>query len=561
MSNFYFGVVEDRLDPEKMGRVKVRVYGLHSPNRSEVPTAHLPWAVVMNPTTSASMTGIGETPHLIEGTWVVVMFTDSNHQDPIILGSIPGKPGEKRSPAVGFSDPRGYYPRDSLIDQPDLPRRARGERVTEKNPSYREPADPYNATYPYNHVIQTESGHLIEYDDTPNNERINIQHRMGSFIEMHPDGSVRIRSNAQYNTALGEMVINVDGDAHISVAKNLYAQVEEDATVDIVGNATVGIGGDLVSHVKGTSTLNLHGDVALNSEGNLTIRAAGNFDMAVKGHIKMRAEQELDIGVKTTGLISSEGNMHIEAPRLDLNPAGEDPTSVEEIELSPFEYDLGDVDVTVPQNEPLYVAAELYKLEPPTTQRAVARDDDQSNEVTTATDNTIVPDPINDTTEVESADVILETSGEGSVTYVNQGAKRNLKLDPALESIIVSAANQIGVHVAIFSGGQSLGESTGYVGSHRHDDGFAADIWIYTDAERQNRIRVADGDSTTVNFITALRSAGASSIGAGAGYMGGVGIHVDIAAENVPEVTYAGYWGAGGKRSRAPSWLATIMTA
>ena len=53
-------------------------------------------------------------------------------------------------------------------------------------------SNPYNARYPFNRVNQTESGHVIEIDDTPNGERINIQHMSGSFIEMHPDGPIRI---------------------------------------------------------------------------------------------------------------------------------------------------------------------------------------------------------------------------------------------------------------------------------------------------------------------------------------------------------------------------------
>ena len=34
--NFYVGVVEDRNDPKAMGRVRVRVLGLHSPEDSMI---------------------------------------------------------------------------------------------------------------------------------------------------------------------------------------------------------------------------------------------------------------------------------------------------------------------------------------------------------------------------------------------------------------------------------------------------------------------------------------------------------------------------------------------
>lgn len=92
--NLYTGVVEDRsTDPLKLGRCKVRVFGLHSANKIDLPTADLPWATLMQPVTSAAMSGIGQSPTgLVEGTIVVVMFTDQFQQQPIIIGSIGGIP-------------------------------------------------------------------------------------------------------------------------------------------------------------------------------------------------------------------------------------------------------------------------------------------------------------------------------------------------------------------------------------------------------------------------------------------------------------------------------------
>ena len=69
---WFIGVVEDRNDPSKLGRVKVRCLGFHSEDKNDIPTADLPWAHVMHPVTDPSMQGMGMTPSfLIEGTWVV----------------------------------------------------------------------------------------------------------------------------------------------------------------------------------------------------------------------------------------------------------------------------------------------------------------------------------------------------------------------------------------------------------------------------------------------------------------------------------------------------------
>jgi len=54
--------------------------------------------------------------------------------------------------------------------------------------SISQPPSPYSAVYPFNHVYESESGHLIEIDDTPSKERLHWYHRSGTFTEFHPKG-------------------------------------------------------------------------------------------------------------------------------------------------------------------------------------------------------------------------------------------------------------------------------------------------------------------------------------------------------------------------------------
>ena len=110
----YIGVVEERSsDPLKIGRCKVRIFGLHTEDKVSLPTKDLPWAYPLTSVSSASYSGVGTSPTgLIEGSWVVVTFGDEFKQQPIILGSLIGIPvSESR-----ITTPRSIDPTIKLVD-------------------------------------------------------------------------------------------------------------------------------------------------------------------------------------------------------------------------------------------------------------------------------------------------------------------------------------------------------------------------------------------------------------------------------------------------------------
>lgn len=95
---WWVGVVEDRDDPEKLGRCRVRIFGYHTEDKTILPTEDLPWAIPIQPINSASISGIGFTPvGIVPGTWVTGWFLDGeDKQQPVMLGTIPGKTPVRR---------------------------------------------------------------------------------------------------------------------------------------------------------------------------------------------------------------------------------------------------------------------------------------------------------------------------------------------------------------------------------------------------------------------------------------------------------------------------------
>lgn len=96
------GTVEDRKDPLKIGRCRVRWYGLQREDKQRMPTESLPWAQPIIPQGSNTQT----LPSYKEGDMVVGIFLDGSlMQQPYILGVLHGYPEDPANPILGFNDP------------------------------------------------------------------------------------------------------------------------------------------------------------------------------------------------------------------------------------------------------------------------------------------------------------------------------------------------------------------------------------------------------------------------------------------------------------------------
>ena len=114
--NWWLGVVEDRMDPEKMGRLRVRIFGYHTDSKVILPTKDLPWATPIQPITSAAISGIGSSPlGPVEGTWVIGFFLDGEDmQQPAVFGTIATKAAKKAFKVLD-DRPQIENPNDGLL--------------------------------------------------------------------------------------------------------------------------------------------------------------------------------------------------------------------------------------------------------------------------------------------------------------------------------------------------------------------------------------------------------------------------------------------------------------
>ena len=312
--SWFIGVVEDRNDPKKASRVRVRCLGYHTTDIQEIPTEDLPWATVMMPVTAGANSGIGMSPHfLIEGTWVVGFFRDPAKQEPVIMGALPGvntsettdftiaassevggysnKTSTSAPPAAttttgGFKDPNSKYPTSLYIDKPDTNLLAQESFDTHPSKSIKDAKDSWStasgsaeqpattqssAKYPTNHVFETETGHYVEFDDTEGNERIHLYHKKGTFIEIDSAGNMIIKTVGNVtNIVAGNMDTYVKGNYSVSAGGNIDIYAGKNLTEKVDGNVKITVTGNVESAITGSLTEEVTMDVKQDYKVNLT---------------------------------------------------------------------------------------------------------------------------------------------------------------------------------------------------------------------------------------------------------------------------------------------------
>lgn len=219
---------------------------------------------------------------------------------------------DRNSANTGFRDPHGKYPLKQLHNEPETSRLARGQinetivmlkeskrttgiPIAFDGGEWHQPNSPFGAVYPFNHVRETESGHVQEFDDTPGYERIHTYHRSGTFEEID---------------ALGTKVTKIVGDDYIIIDRNGFISILGEANVTIGGNINVFCRSDANIEVSGSAELKVGGSLDVGVARDMNIAVEGNFSLWANGNINLQASKKGHILTNDNLYLSSSKQIH-----------------------------------------------------------------------------------------------------------------------------------------------------------------------------------------------------------------------------------------------------------
>lgn len=278
----YRGFVVDNKDPEELLRAKLRVPEVSGQEITD-------WA-----TPAASFYGgyaDGGTAFPPEiGSGVFVMYEHGNVDMPVYLGgwyaNVKGEDGTivkevskrvrgKIDNAISASKGQKVGKTEPFVNKDDGL-----DFDTDVSKEIKEPSSPFAGEYTKVKQIKTISGHVLEFDDTKEEERVLLFHKEGSFLEFRKDRDVVFKSSKKYELVDGEHI------EHISKHEIKLVEGSEDLTIK--GQQKQVIGELSRTEYRGDRKVVIRGKhnhfVDSDEERHITGRTVEKFGSSVKRH-------------------------------------------------------------------------------------------------------------------------------------------------------------------------------------------------------------------------------------------------------------------------------------
>lgn len=297
-------VVVDNLDPEKRGRVKLAIPDLFfDPESGEVIDS--PWADSKGGGVSGGWIDVPDV-----GTQVNVYVQHTSSGDGLELTyergqHASGPDGKSTAPATSqgeddlsvhmkVSAPFSVPAPSAALQRTSMSRVVTRESSADDRIDLQMPTSKNSGAYPHCRVMKTSGGFVLEVDDTPGSERLQLHHPSGASVEVSSQGTWVQRAAKRFDEVLEHDVRHVGGDARTRVD----------------GHVLTGVGGNSVTDVTGRSVL-LAGEVDVRSRFDLLMEVGGMFRQKNVGPVVQKMMSGWDVTCGQGVGISAAANLSL----------------------------------------------------------------------------------------------------------------------------------------------------------------------------------------------------------------------------------------------------------
>ena len=228
--NLYRAEVVDNEDPDRYGRVKLKIHGVTDQGAGKDNTV---WAEVMQGTTPGIDKMIGVSSVIQVGTMVWCMLENNDPNKPVVIGVLSGK-GDMSDALAG----------DKYINAQSL---------------------------------YTKCGHKIVIDDSEGDEFIYVYHTTGTYMKIDHNGDIWVNG-------VRDCQFDIARDVTWNIGRHLNVNVEGNETVNIKGTSTWTVDGDRTCNFNANETNTTQGNRTETIQGNDAETVQGNDSITVNGN-------------------------------------------------------------------------------------------------------------------------------------------------------------------------------------------------------------------------------------------------------------------------------------